>query len=86
MFGNRSIYFPTLENEFVDIETFSDKEDDPRTAPDVVAVAASSGETSRDKVVDIVDDKGDDTSPKFMAELENIVDREGSPYREPLLI
>jgi hypothetical protein len=73
-FGSHSTYTPTLESEFVDIKTFSDKEPEDQTTPKDLTVGTTSGETSGYKIVQAVNAGGDDASPKFMAKLEGIVD------------
>lgn len=73
-FSSHSTYTPTLESEFVDIETFSDKEPEDQTTPKDLTVGTTSGETSGYKIVQAVNAGGDDASPKFMAKLEGIVD------------
>jgi hypothetical protein len=71
----------SFENDFVDIETFSDTIPEARDGPvDSFVVASSDGGTSKTVVA------SEEASPKFTKDLERTVSRSGGLLQDPSLI
>ena len=79
---------PSSESEFVDIESFSDKEADPRKSLNKIVAIADAAKPSEDKRIVILPEQvsTENTSSEFMAELDDTVNRNGASCQGPKLV